>query len=308
MKYTSTPATAEMLSTPKTSSALDSLWAIARANLGRLSMTFGLVALENGLLLAYPLFAAFAINAIIAGDTLAASSYALIVLGFWVVGALRRGIDTRTFTRIYAGLAVKVAMDQRSQQQDLSTSAARVVLAREFVDFFEKQMPMIATSIASMFGAVAMLLVIEPITGIASCIALSVCLLFLPRFAARNEVLHGRLNNRLEREIGLIEDKGQGTLARHYIVLSRLRIWLSDREALAYIVIGFVAALLFGFAIYRLAGSDTIEAGHIYAVMTYLWTFVNSLDEAPSLVDQFARLKDIGRRVAAAPDTAAREQ
>jgi hypothetical protein len=31
--------------------------------------------------------------------------------------------------------------------------------------------------------------------------------------------------------------------------------------------------------------------------MTYLWTFVGSLDDAPSMVDQLARLKDIGRRV-----------
>ena len=37
--------------------------------------------------------------------------------------------------------------------------------------------------------------------------------------------------------------------------------------------------------------------GHVYAVMTYLWTFVSSLDEAPGMVDQLARLKDIGKRV-----------
>jgi hypothetical protein len=31
--------------------------------------------------------------------------------------------------------------------------------------------------------------------------------------------------------------------------------------------------------------------------MTYLWTFVSSLDEAPIMVDQMARLRDIGKRV-----------
>src|SRR5450830_905434 len=45
--------------------------------------------------------------------------------------------------------------------------------------------------------------------------------------------------------------------------------------------------------------------GATYAVMTYLWTFVSCLDEAPSVVDQLARLKDIGKRVDPGLDEAA---
>lgn len=89
-----------------------------------------LVALENALLLAYPLFAGFAVDSIIRGDATSALFYALVVLAFWVVGAARRAVDTRTFTRIYADLAVPVILNQRLQNQSTSTSAARVVLAR----------------------------------------------------------------------------------------------------------------------------------------------------------------------------------
>lgn len=282
-------------------SAGRTLLAIARANRWRLGVTFSLVAVENAMFLAYPLFAGFAINAILGGDALAASIYALMVLVFWTVGAGRRAVDTRTFTRIYAGLAVDVAMAQRSQRQGASTTAARVVLAREFVDFFEKQMPMLATAIASMFGAVVMLLAIEPVVGMASCLALVCALAWLPRFALRNKALHGRLNNRLERDVDMVGKVGPTTLFRHYSLVSRLRVWLSDREAFAYLMIGLAAAALFAFTIARLAARDHIQAGHVYAVMTYLWTFVSSLDEAPGLIDQLARLRDIGKRVGAAP-------
>ena len=109
--------------------------------------------------------------------------------------------------------------------------------------------------------------------------------------------MHERLNDRLEKEIGLVEKVGAQTLQRHYQVLSRLRIWLSDREAAAFLFIGTLAALLFVVAISQLALSPAVKAGHVYAVMTYLWTFVSSLDEAPGMVDQLARLKDIGKRV-----------
>lgn len=272
------------------------LWAIARRYPLRLAATFSLVALENILFLAYPLLAGFAVDAILKGDGSTAVTYALIVFSFWFVGAIRRAVDTRAFTRMYADLAVSVIVSQRASNQDTSTSAARVVLAREFIDFFERHVPMIATALVSMVGAVGMLLFISPAIGAACLVALVICLLFLPRFAARNEELHGRLNNRLEREIHMVGRMGTGTLRRHYDLLSKLRVTLSDREAYAFTTIGFVAALLFGFSILHLSRGE-VQAGHVYSVMTYLWTFVSSLDEAPGVVDQLARLRDIGNRV-----------
>lgn len=279
-------------------SAAGSLASLVKAHPGKLAFTFSLIGLENVLLLVYPLLGGFAINAIVEGNLLLGLSYAVVVLLFWLVGAARRAVDTQVFTRIYADLAVAVAMTQRSQGESVSTAAARVVLAREFVDFFEKHVPILATSIVSVFGAVAMLLLIEPWVGIATGAALLLAVFWVPGFAARNEVLHTRVNNRLEREIDLVAEVGQVSLQRHYLLLSRLRIRLSNREAMAYLVIGLVAAGLFGLTITLLASAPNIQAGHIYAVMTYLWTFVTSLDEAPALVDQIARLKEIGRRVA----------
>lgn len=278
-------------------SASQTLKAIAKAYPGKLFFTLSLVALENALLLAYPLFAGFAVDSIIRGDATSALFYAVVVLAFWVVGAARRAVDTRTFTRIYADLAVPVILNQRLQNQSTSTAAARVVLAREFVDFFEKHVPTIATALVSIVGAAVMLLVIEPWIGLACLGALLLCITLLPRFARRNQELHERLNDRLEKEIGLVEKVGPETLQRHYRVLSRLRIGLSDREATAYLFVGSVAAVLFVIAISQLALSPAVKAGHVYAVMTYLWTFVSSLDEAPSMVDQLARLRDIGKRV-----------
>ena len=278
-------------------SASATLKAIARAHPGKLSITLGLVGLENALLLAYPLFAGFAVDAILRSDAANALFYAAVVLAFWVVGAARRSVDTRTFTRIYADLAVPVILNQRIQQESTSTVAARVVLAREFVDFFEKHVPTIATALVSLVGAAVMLLAIEPWVGVACLVALFACASFMPRFARRNEALHERLNDRLEREISLVEKVGSHTLHRHYRLLSRLRILLSDREAIAFLVIGTTAALLFVLTITQLALTEDVQAGHVYAVMTYLWTFVGSLDDAPSMVDQMARLKDIGKRV-----------
>jgi len=50
----------------------------------------------------YPLFAGFAINAVVKGDVLHAPSYAVVVFVMWTIGMLRRRVDTRVFTKIYA--------------------------------------------------------------------------------------------------------------------------------------------------------------------------------------------------------------
>jgi len=205
-------------------SASQTLKAIARAYPGKLFCTLSLVALENALLLAYPLFAGFAVDSIIRGDAGSALFYAAVVLAFWVVGAARRALDTRTFTRIYADLAVPVILNQRLQNHSTSRAAARVVLARDFVDFFEKHVPIIATALVSIVGAAVMLLVIEPWIGLACLTALVLCTTLLPRFARRNQELHERLNDRLEKEIGLVEKVGAQTLQRHYQVLTKKKI------------------------------------------------------------------------------------
>lgn len=67
-------------------SASQTLKAIARAYPGKLFCTLSLVALENALLLAYPLFAGFAVDSIIRGDAGSALVYALVVLGCWGSG------------------------------------------------------------------------------------------------------------------------------------------------------------------------------------------------------------------------------
>lgn len=281
----------------ESTSATQTLWNILKTYPGKLSMTLGLVAAENALFLAYPVMAGMVIDAILRRDLGRAVLYALVVLLFWIFSALRRAVDTRVFTGIYADLAVPVILEQRTKRTSTSTAAARVVLAREFVDFFEMHIPAIATAFASVVGAAFMLLALERWIGLACLAALLACVTLLPRFARRNQVLHARINDRLEKEVGLVARAGVPTLSRHYQLLSRLRIALSDREATAFLLVGCVAALLFALTIICLSGTADVSAGHIYAVMTYLWTFVGSLDETPGMVDQVARLRDIGKRV-----------
>lgn len=260
-------------------------------------ITFALLALENALFLVYPLFGGFAINAIVKGDALAASGYALMVLGFWAVGASRRAVDTRVFTGVYARLAAEVAHQQRARGHGASRTIARVGLAREFVNFFEEHLPALVSSVISIFGAIAMLLFLEPQLGLAGLAALLFVLIVFPAFSRRNERLHDRLNTQLEHEVDILSRGGKLKILRHFRLLSAFQVRLSDLEAAAYLALGCVAAVLFLVAILGLAQAEQVEAGRIYSVMTYLWTFVMSLDEAPRLAEHLAKLRNTAQRL-----------
>lgn len=269
---------------------------IARHNKKRLAATFALVAAENIIYLTYPLFSAFAINAMVRGDVWTALLYSLFVLAAWATGALRRSVDTRVFARMYAELTVPVIVRERGKGTDTSAISARVLLSRDLIDFFETHLPTLLTSAFSIVGAAVMLLGLEFWAGAAAWGVLLLFALLLPRYARINDALYERLNDRLEKEVHLINGATEPLLHKHYRFVARLRILLSNREALGYLCIGAAMAVVFGAAVVQMS-SRSVNAGHIYAVMTYLWTFAVSLDDAPRLAEEFSKLKDIGRRV-----------
>lgn len=152
---------------------------------GKTGCDFFLVVAENVMFLLYPVLAGIAINAILAGKTLNAALYGLMVLCMWIIGATRRSVDTRTFARIYAGLAVSVVLSQRKYQLNHSAIAARVTLSREYVDFFEMHLPLLITSLSSLFGAAIMLLFIEFWAGIMCCAIVIILMGFVSEYARK---------------------------------------------------------------------------------------------------------------------------
>ena len=270
---------------------------IGKTHRKRLIITFSLVGLENLLMLIYPVFGGWAINAVIEGNVWQAMLYGLVVLLMWLVGATRRIADTRTFTRIYTEIAVPVVLEQRQRGVPHSAVTARVVLSREFVSFFEEHLPIAATSLVSIFGACIMLLGLEFWVGVLAVGILALFLWLLPRFAAISENLYFRLNNCLERDNHFIHKGNERQLFQHHGFVASLRMLLYNLDASGYLSIDIAMSILFGFAFVHMTLKGFGNAGHIYSVSTYLWMFAMSLDDVPRLVEQYSNLKDIGQRV-----------
>ncbi len=88
---------------------------IAKNNSKKLMLTFSLVGAENLLFLLYPLVGSFAVNAVLNGQVQNALIYAAMVFVIWLVGSLRRAVDTRVFVQMYTELAVPVILNEKAK-------------------------------------------------------------------------------------------------------------------------------------------------------------------------------------------------
>jgi len=267
------------------------------ANKGRMLATYALFNIENLLRLAQPLVLGLAIN-----DLLRSSYFGLMVfvaqhLAHMLISSFRQMYDTRAFTAIYTELVTDLIVDQREQAVDVSRVAARSGLSREYVEFFERYVPMLIRALYSVVGALVLLGCYDW-TLIPFCVALVIPAVLLNAAYGRNTLeLSGLLHDDLERGVSVIQDGNAEEVRNHFQSVAHWRIKLSDAEAINFslmelFVLGLIVASLVHFC-----SRETVQAGDIFAVFRYVLMFIMGLDSVPRLVQQMSRLRDIGMRM-----------
>jgi ABC-type multidrug transport system fused ATPase/permease subunit len=284
-----------------------SLRALFRAYRWRLLGTYGLFNLENVLRLAQPLVLGLAINDLLASRWLGLLLFAGQHLAFLLIGWARRAYDTRAFTRIYSDLATRLVLDQRVREVAVSRVAARSALSRAFVDFFERDVPLVVQAVYSVAGSLMMLCWYDwwlvPL-----CLGLLLPGYFLNKLYGRKTLqLSRQLHDELEREVEVIDRGKEREVRGHYDAVSRWRIKLSDWEALNFGVMELFVLALLATTLLRACRLDGAAAGDIFAMFRYVLMFVMAWDSVPMLVEQFSRIRDIHRRVHTSDSAAATE-
>lgn len=278
---------------------LPMLLELARVHRGRLFIAYSLTAggMVAGLL--YPLATGFAINGALAGTYEAVLWLVSCHAAQLVLTVSSKRYDTRAFTRIYGRLASGIVERSRAEGMEPSRVAARVVLAREYTVFLEEDVPRILYSAIALSISWTALIFLEPKLAFA-CLTLGVPLTLVARWLGqRSSALNEGLNNRLENEIKLLADGNENRVRRHFEALAGWRIKLSDAESTAFALMEVLVIALFVVALWQIGTADEKpRAGDVFAIFAYLWRFVESLDQVPVLVQKYAKLQDLDRRLA----------
>ena len=271
----------------------------------RIALTYGVTLLENLFYLLYPWTIGLAIDGLLAGQGPWALLPLVTIWGLHIlVGAGRQVYDTWVFARIHAAIATATIARQRSAGIDTTEIAARSAMSRELVDFFEREVPTLMTAALGLVGGIAMLFWYDRLVGLVVTVWMLPVLVVYTLMGRRAHRLNMALNDEAEREVDLIHRSRFGPLASHFRRRGRLRVRLSNAEARSWALVELFSIAAVVLVILRMTALPAIQAGELYAMLAYVWRVLECLDQAPMLVQRFARLIDIRRRIELGTDPA----
>ena len=250
----------------------------------RIALTYALTLTEDLLELSYPWATGLAINGLLAHD------YKMIapVMIAWVlhttIGCCRQMYDTRLYTEVYNTIVIDTVLRQRQAGIEPSKVAARSGMSREFVTFFEKDMPVVINTLVGIVGSAAILFYYDLLIGAVA------TLLFVPvaiinrGYMRRSLALNRGLNDQLEREVQVIDTAQERTVTQHFTEVRTWRVKLSDADALNWTAIEVLSMLVFLLVLLRVTYMPNADVGTIFAIFVYVWRLMEKLDLMPQIV------------------------
>ena len=113
--------------------------------------------------------------------------------------------------------------------------------------------------------------------------------------------LNRGINNQIEREVDDIESGRVFRFRRHFRLLRRWRVKLSDTESWTWAVTELATIVALVFILIDFTRSPNFSAGAIYAVLAYVYDYLEGLNQVPTVVNNLARLKDVRSRLEDSP-------
>jgi len=270
---------------------------LSRAERLSIAGTYSLTLLENLCMLAYPAITGWAVDGLLKGSYRGLSALIAVWLVHLVTAFVRQRFDTRVFMGLYARLAVLTVAEQQRLGHGTSIVSARVEMMRDMVGFFEADVPAMFSQVVTVVGSLVMLFTYDLQAGFIAMAVLLPMGLVNAWYWRRALRLHRGLNDQIEREIADIEAARPLRLRRHFGRVRRWHVQLSDSEPWTWTVTELATIVALVVLLIDFTRSPVFSAGAIYAVLAYVFDYLEGLDSAPALVNNVARLRDIRARL-----------
>jgi ABC-type multidrug transport system fused ATPase/permease subunit len=278
------------------------LSALTRAERLAIAGTYGLTLVENLCMLAYPALTGWAVDGLLKNSYRGLWALIAVWLVHLVVAFVRQRFDTRVFMGLFARLAVLTVAGQQRCGHGTSVVSARVEMLREMVGFFEADVPAMVTTWVTVIGSLVMLFTYDLEAGFIAMAVLLPMGLVNAWYWRRARHLHRGLNDQIEQEIADIEAARPLRLRRHFGRVYRWHVQLSDSESWSWTVTELATIVALVVLLIDFTRSPQFSAGALYAVLAYVFDYLEGLDHAPALVNSLARLGDIRARLGNAAD------
>ena len=262
---------------------------------GRLTLTMSLVVLEAVGWILFPLFIGRAIDSVLADSTRGLYEFGALGIATMLIAIFRRLVDSRAYARIYVGLGEE--MVGSDEESDTSTRTARLGMLREVVEFFENSLPALVNSLIGLAGTVLILWLLN-VPVFLGCLVVAVATVTLYALTGRLTTRYNEgFNDQYEQQVDAVHSGDPRRLREHLRAMMRWNIRLSDLEAANFGINWVFMTGLLVFAV-AAAAEQTVEYGAVFAIVMYVFQFVESMLGIPLYYQQWLRLREISSRLA----------
>lgn len=254
-----------------------------------------LVLIDAGLLVLFPLFIGYAIDDALVKTYNGAVYLGLLGLATLLIGAFRRFYDSRFYARLYEKLGAQIG-----DREDLNstTKSAHLRLLNEVVEFFENSLPQLVNSTIGLIGTLIIIATLN-MKILAGCgIVLLIVVLVYGLSVKKTIRYNAGYNDELERQVDMLEGHQPVLLRNHLRKLMKWNIRLSDLETINFSVVWLFMMAFLVLSIVIAINDGITSYGAVFALVLYLFQFIETAIVMPLFYQQWLRLKEITGRLA----------
>lgn len=221
------------------------------------------------------------------------SIYILNTLG----GALSRLYSGKAYSSLYVDIAGEIISSSTIRGHSPSQTLARTELAKEYVTFLKDRVPEVVWQVFAIFGGVGALFFYDWRIA-AICFGVIFPIAYIYNRYRKNVVgLQKDLHDNREDLFKLLENNNADAIKDYYqrMVLPQTRI--SKWNSLNFTITKLLMMVVFVTVLFICVDVDKFSTGKIYAIVSYLWTFILSTDYLPGLMESITSLIDLNNRL-----------
>ncbi|RED51314.1 ABC transporter six-transmembrane domain-containing protein [Aestuariispira insulae] len=264
---------------------------------GTMMVTWGLILLEAGLIVSFPLLIGAAIDDLGQMKLTGLAALTGLCVTVLAAGAGRRFFDTRAYARLYQDLAKSIHIKNMKAATTLSRTSARIGMLDEVIAYFEQDLPAFIDSLVSFTGILVILWVVNLPLAITACLSTTAILLIYVLAERPIRRLNRGQNIELERQLGALASNRETSAADHFRRLSKWRIRLSDLETVNYSSVWLILTLLIIAGLWVIGRDRDMTDGEKLAAIMYIFQYIEGVMAFPLLYQQFLRISEITQRL-----------
>ena len=268
-------------------------------------LIISLVVIENLAWILEPTVFGNVIDAVIDKNASVENVNLLLPLFIWIglfivnsgVGAFRRSFDQKVYLGMFTQIATEVAVKGKEHNLNISTIAGRAELTKEYISFFHFRMPEIIEQSIAILGAIVALFFFDLRIGL-TCMFIILPIILMSRlYSLKVQKIQKELHDIQEDAYKIYSTLDIEKISGYYKKYSQYNQKIANWSSLNFGIIRFSLLAIFLIVLYISIDLDDFTTGNIYAIVTYLWTFVTSTEYLPDLFESITSIKDLSNRL-----------